>query len=46
MKKIPMTPANLPTQNMEIGTPSVSKQDSESRATAQERTNAILRNYL
>ncbi len=46
MKKIPMTPANLPTQNMEFGTLAVSKQDSESRATAQKQADAILRNYL
>ena len=41
-----MIPANLPAQNMEFGTPAVLKQDSKSRATAQERADAILRNYL
>jgi hypothetical protein len=41
-----MIPANLPTQTTEIGTPAVLKQDSKSRATAQERADAILRNYL
>jgi hypothetical protein len=41
-----MIPANLPTQTTEIGTPAVLKQDSNSRATAQERADAILRNYL
>ena len=46
MKKVPMIPPKLPTQTTEIGTPAVSKQDSKSRATAQERTDAILRNYL
>jgi hypothetical protein len=46
VKKVPMIPPKLPTQTTEIDALAVSKQDSKSRATAQERTEAILRNYL